>query len=410
VYMPPISLLRVEKADGTPVCKFTPASQDNQGLPACQLIENTGAQLVRPQHTYLLSNILSDNAARTPAFGANSVLKLSRPAAVKTGTTNDYKDNWTIGYTPDLVTGVWVGNVDNKAMQGVSGVSGAGPIWHNFMEAALADRPVQDFVRPDGIVERQVCAWSGAEASQYCPDKRTELFVADQPPPKADQDVFQMMNCNGTEQVVLLVPEDAYDWAAQQGYPFPVSTKSRCTTAAQPSGQNVVITSPAEGSSVSGIVPIIGSVELPNFEHYDLQYGRGQHPAGAWDWISGPHQAQVTNGQLGEWNTSSLEDGEYTLLVTAYGQGGGRTEYKVRVRVQNNAPIDTPTLEVVPTLILLPTETPFPTAVPLPTETPLPTATPLPENTAIPLPTDTPKPEPTATLILTPTETLTPTP
>jgi penicillin-binding protein 1C len=403
VYMPPISLLRVEKADGTPVCKFTPAGQDNQGLPACQLIENTGAQLVRPQHAYLLSNILSDNAARTPAFGANSVLKLSRPAAVKTGTTNDYKDNWTIGYTPDLVTGVWVGNVDNKEMQGVSGVSGAGPIWHNFMEAALADRPVQNFARPDGLVEREVCAWSGAEASQYCPDKRTELFVADQPPPKPDQDVFQMLNCNGSEQVVLLVPDDVYNWAAQQGYPFPVATKGRCMPSGQQGEVTVFFTAPTDGATISGVTPLLGTVTLPNFEHYDLVYSHGWGE-GSWEWISGPHESQVTNGQLGEWNTGDVDDGEYTLQVVAYAKGGGRTEYKVRVRVQNNAPIDTPTPEATPTLIPPPTETLFPTEIPLPTETPLP------ENTPVPLPTDTPAPEPTATLTLTPTETLTSTP
>ncbi len=397
VYMPPVSLLRVEKADGTPVCQYTPPGQDSQGLPPCQLNENTGAQLVRPQHAYLLTNILSDNAARTPAFGPNSVLNLSRPAAVKTGTTNDYKDNWTIGYTPDLVTGVWVGNVDNKEMQGVSGVSGAGPIWHNFMEAALAGRPVQNFVRPDGLVEREVCAWSGAEASPYCPDKRVELMVADQPPPKADQDVFQKLNCNGSEQVVLLVPDDVYDWASQQGYPFPVSTKSRCTEAAQPSGQNVVITSPTEGSTVNGIVPIVGSVGFPNFEHYDLQYGRGQHPAGAWEWISGPHQAQVTNGQLGEWNTGGLDDGDYTLKITAYGQGGGSTDYKVHVRVQNNAPTLTPTPGITETPTPAITETPLPTvtATPFITETPLPTETAAPTRTSPP--TGTPPPDGTAT-------------
>jgi penicillin-binding protein 1C len=397
VYMPPVSLLRVEKSDGTPICKFTPPGQDSQGLPACQLIENTGAQLVRPQHAYLLSNILSDNAARTPAFGANSVLKLSRPAAVKTGTTNDYKDNWTIGYTPDLVTGVWVGNVDNKEMQGVSGVSGAGPIWHNFMEAALAGRPVQDFIRPDGIVEREVCAWSGAEASQYCPDKRVELFVADQPPPTADQDVFQMMNCNGSEQVVLLVPDDAYDWAAQQGYPFPVATKSRCMPGGQHGETTIFLTSPVDGATINGIVPLMGTVTMPNFEHYDLVYRRGWDN-GSWEWISGPHQAQVTNGQLGEWNTLDLEDGEYTLAIVAYGQGGGRTEYKVRVRVQNHTPIGTPTPLITDTPLPLPTETPFPTDTPPP----------LPTETLFP--TDTPTPEPTATLEPTLTETPTPTP
>jgi len=403
VYMPPVSLLRVEKSDGTPVCKFTPPGQDNQGLPACQLIENTGAQLIKPQHTYLLSNILSDNAARTPAFGANSVLKLSRPAAVKTGTTNDYKDNWTIGYTPDLVTGVWVGNVDNKEMQGVSGVSGAGPIWRNFMEAALANRPVQDFVRPDGIVQREVCAWSGAEASPYCPDKRVELFVADQPLPGPDQDVFQMLNCNGVEQVVLLVPDDVYDWAARQGYPFPVATKSRCMPGGQHGDTTIFFTSPTDGATINGIVPLMGTVTMPNFEHYDLVYSRGWDN-GSWEWISGPHQAQVTDGQLGEWNTLDREDGEYTLAIVAYGQGGGRTEYKVRVRVQNNAPIDTPTPVITETPLPLPTETPFPT------ETPWPTETPLPENTPTPAPTDTPIPEPTATLEPTPTETPTLTP
>jgi 1A family penicillin-binding protein len=406
VYMPPVSLLRVEKSDGTPVCKFTPPGQDNQGLPACQLIENTGAQLVRPQHAYLLSNILSDNAARTPAFGANSVLNLSRPAAVKTGTTNDYKDNWTIGYTPDLITGVWVGNVDNKEMQGVSGVSGAGPIWRNFMEAALADRPVQNFVRPAGIVEREVCAWSGAEASPYCPDKRVELFVADQPPPTADQDVFQMMNCNGAEQVVLLVPDDAYDWAAQQGYPFPVATKSRCLPGGQPGKSTIFITSPVDGATISGLVPLMGTVTMPDFERYDLVYSRGWDN-GNWEWISGPHQSQVTDGQLGEWNTLDLADGEYTLAVVAYARGGGRTDYKVRVRVQNSAPIGTPTPLVTETPLPLPTETPLPTQTPFPTETPLPTQTPFPTET--PLPTETPAPEPTATLEPTPMETPAPT-
>ncbi len=393
VYMPPVSLLRVEKSDGTPLCKFTPPGQDNQGLPACELIENTGAQLVRSQHAYLLTNILSDNAARTPAFGANSVLQLSRPAAVKTGTTNDYKDNWTIGYTPDLVTGVWVGNVDNKEMQGVSGVSGAGPIWHNFMEAALANRPVQDFVRPDGIVQREVCAWSGAAASQYCPDKRVELFVADQPVPGPDQDVFQMMNCNGSEQVVLLVPDDAYDWAAQQGYPFPVATKSRCMPSGQQGDSSISFSSPTDGATLSGIVPLLGTVTMPNFEHYDLVYSPGWDGS-SWEWISGPHEAQVTNGQLGEWNTLDREDGDYTLAIVAYGKGGGRTEYKVRVHVQNHAPMTA-------TPLPLPTQTPLP----LPTETPLP----LPTETPLPLPTETPLPEPTATLEITPTETPLPT-
>src|SRR5205814_1432543 len=100
---------------------------------------NDDGRAISPQVAYLITSILSDNSARIPAFGEDSVLRLSRPAAAKTGTTTDFRDNWTLGYTPDLVTGVWVGNANNAAMYKVSGISGAGPIWHDFMESALGN-------------------------------------------------------------------------------------------------------------------------------------------------------------------------------------------------------------------------------------------------------------------------------
>ena len=98
-------------------------------------------QAVSPQVAFLVTDILSDDQARIPAFGESSILQLDRPAAAKTGTTTDFRDNWTVGYTPDLAVGVWVGNADNQPMNAISGITGAGPIWHNFMEAALKDRP-----------------------------------------------------------------------------------------------------------------------------------------------------------------------------------------------------------------------------------------------------------------------------
>ena len=107
---------------------------------------------MNPVDAFLITDILSDNQARTPVFGASSVLQLAdRPAAVKTGTTNDFRDNLTIGYTPQLVTGVWVGNADNSPMQDVSGVAGAGPIWNQFMQIAHAGEPVAEFAPPPGV-------------------------------------------------------------------------------------------------------------------------------------------------------------------------------------------------------------------------------------------------------------------
>ena len=116
---------------------------------------------VDPRVAYLITDILSDERARVPAFGQGNMLEIGRPAAAKTGTTTDWRDNWTLGYTPDLTVGVWVGNADNTPMKGVSGISGAGPIWHDFMVTVLRDRPPLAFTQPDGLVRVEVCADSG---------------------------------------------------------------------------------------------------------------------------------------------------------------------------------------------------------------------------------------------------------
>jgi penicillin-binding protein 1C len=159
-------------------------------------------EAVDPRVAYLVTDILSDDAARLPAFGEGNVLEIGRPAAAKTGTTTDWRDNWTMGYTPELIAGVWVGNADNTPMKDVSGISGAGPIWHDFMTAVLADAPVSTFTRPAGLVRVEVCADSGllpggaagssvqvgnAEAhTVVCPHRRPEWFIAGTEPTQAD--------------------------------------------------------------------------------------------------------------------------------------------------------------------------------------------------------------------------------
>ncbi len=114
-------------------------------------------QVIRPEHAFLMSSILSDNSARQPSFGVNNPLNLPFQVAAKTGTTTDFRDNWTLGYTPDLAVGVWVGNPDNTAMQGTSGLSGAAPIWSDFMQQAIntltGGNPAR-FVQPTGVVEK----------------------------------------------------------------------------------------------------------------------------------------------------------------------------------------------------------------------------------------------------------------
>jgi len=127
-------------------------------------------QVIDPAAAFLVTDILSDNQARTPAFGAESPLKLTQPAAAKTGTTSDFRDNWTLGYTRYLVAGVWAGNSDGHPMRNVSGITGAAPIWHAFMQAVLADPTLLtmlgapadpaawQFNAPAGVEQRPDCA------------------------------------------------------------------------------------------------------------------------------------------------------------------------------------------------------------------------------------------------------------
>jgi 1A family penicillin-binding protein len=163
VHHDPVSILKVTNAQGKVLQQWRPSA---------------GRQAITPQIAYLLTSILSDNTARLPAFGVDSPLQLDRPAAVKTGTTTDFRDNWTVGYTPNLVTGVWVGNANNDAMRDVTGVSGAAPIWHDFMEDALSQSPAQNFVRPPGIVTETICPGTGFPPDAACPQHFSEVFIA----------------------------------------------------------------------------------------------------------------------------------------------------------------------------------------------------------------------------------------
>ncbi len=109
-------------------------------------------QIIEPQYAKLINNILSDVEARSPLFQNSLSLTIfpDREAALKTGTTNDYRDAWTIGYAPSLVVGVWAGNNNNKPMQKQAGsILAAIPIWHDFMSKALENYPIEFFNKPE---------------------------------------------------------------------------------------------------------------------------------------------------------------------------------------------------------------------------------------------------------------------
>lgn len=344
--MPPVAITKVTNAQDKILCQFTPPGQDAKGVNPCQAFPDTGKQVIPPQYAYLITSILSDKKARCPAFGCPNPLELLfQPVAAKTGTTNDYKDNWTMGYTPDLVVGVWVGNADNSEMKGTTGVTGAAPIWHDFLDKATKSMPVKDFERPPGIVEREICADTGTLPSEFCSKRTVEVFVESQMPLGPELDPHRPQCPDVPTSVALFgYPGadpfvrawagslDGQKWAQSHGVALvPVGDCS--------AGPGVVagpvlvnIASPADGATVSGNVVVIGTVSGP-LDRYEVTWARGS--GSAWEWVSGPHLSTVDNGPLTEWNVGGLDPGEYTLRIVAYAQhNGGTTEARVRVRVQ----------------------------------------------------------------------------
>ncbi len=394
VRIPPTAIRYIENANGDLIADYR---------------ERAGGRVILAQHAYLITHILSDYRARCPAFGCPNNLQLDdRAAAAKTGTTTDFRDAWTIGYTPELVTGVWVGNSDNTPMTNLPGSRGAAPIWKGFMTRALADVPPSTFARPPGIVELEICADSGTRPSPHCPNRHMEIFAEHQPPLDESHDPWQAVRIDGVsglranescpdntfEKVFFVVPleeQAAREWALAHGYEQPPDEFCPATTRPQLS-----ITVPAFGASVpQGLVSVRGQVQLPNFDHYEMTFGAGSDPQ-TWIWISGPHLAQFADGELTVWDATHLEPGPYTLRMVAFTRDGANLEARTVVNVLGPTPSPTATREPPPFTPVMPT--PPPTYTPTPTSVPsTPQATPTETSSPEAGPTETPSPAPSFT-------------
>lgn len=359
-----------------------------------------GEQVVRQEHAYLMSSILSDNEARSWMFGRNSPLNLSFPVAAKTGTTNDIRDNWTLGYTPDLVTGVWVGNADYTPMTGTSGLSGAAPIWSQFMEFAVpyvTNGAPRSFTRPPGIVEKVVCRISGAEPSNWCKSQYTEIFASDQLPLPPGQDLARRIPidlwtgyqasdaCSGPTENILVMnvtdpwarkwfeTRDGRDWLSSNDLPdddIYYAPERECR-AGDP--QPVIEIEFNDGQVItSPLIEIKGTANADEgFRNWVLEYGSGDNPE-SWTVLSDGDNP-VENGVFHVWDVSSMPNGIVTLRLTLTGD---RAEVDKRIRLNLSLPTPTPP-PATETPTPLPTETPTPILI-VPTDTPTPTETPTP--------------------------------
>jgi 1A family penicillin-binding protein len=383
--IPPVSILKITDHQGNVIYQYQPPS---------------GEQIIRPEHAYLITSILSDNQARSWMFGTHSLLNLSFPVAAKTGTTNDFRDNWTMGYTPDLVTGVWVGNADYTPMVNTTGLTGAAPIWSQFMESAVpyvsGGNPTP-FNRPAGIVDKVICSVSGTEPSQWCNGQRNEIFASDQLPLPASQDLRRQITldtwtgledsgaCNEfTEKKTVINVSDPWarkwfdtrdgrNWLDDNGFSVPpvYAPDRECKdNDSHPTLQLSVNNGDVISQSTLAIQGTANATR--GFNSWQLEFGIGNDP-GNWTTLAQSNQP-VDNAFLFNWDLSNLPNGPITLHLHATGNDGYADRY---VHFTLAVPTPTPTQ--------FPTDTPFP-----PTDTPFPTDTPVPTDT--PIPTDTPTP------------------
>ncbi|TET49072.1 MAG: hypothetical protein E3J64_10195, partial [Anaerolineales bacterium] len=295
----PVAILRIEDRDGNVLYEYT---------------QPESRQILAPELAYLMNNILSDEQSRWAAFGYPNSLELpgDRPAAAKTGTTNDYRDAWTVGYTPQLAAGVWVGNSDNAEMELVAGSTGAAPIWRALMEYALHDEDIAPFLRPGGLVEFEVCAVSGHLPTEHCPTV-TELFVPGTEPTEECR-VHQSFLVNREtgllctvhtpphlceERVYEVYPPQAADWLdglSEESRPPTPPTEYDTIWGWSPTNADVAIIDPLPYSYVRGVVPVMGNAKGSSMNFFRLRFGEGLYPT---EWVQiGPDHGNWVDHNL----------------------------------------------------------------------------------------------------------------
>jgi membrane peptidoglycan carboxypeptidase len=293
-----VALLRVEDSDGNVLYQYeTPAEE----------------RIVAEEYTYLVSHTLSSPGNTCIVYSSCDALALPNgyPSAAKTGTSEPYEnqravgDTWTVGYTPELVAGIWSGNSDNAPIsRNMNSTLVALNSWKAFMVAAIEylDLPPTPFERPDGVAEHRVDRTPSLYAQEvaHLYDRRRAL---------SEREV-------AAREEAPSEPAAAAASVPDQGTGGPVQA---------------LIASPASGSVVSGQMTLAGTAAGAQMTGYRLLIGAGENPT---EWYPF-HQSstQVQGGSLGTWDVSSLPTGPYTIVLVVSQAGGPDVSHAVRINV-----------------------------------------------------------------------------
>ena len=362
----PVSILHVEDASGNVLFDANSEARD--------------VSIIPPEYAYLITNILSDPQAQCITFGCGGLNVSGRQVAIKTGTSQPYEnstdigDTWSMGYTPNLVVGVWAGNADNSPMVNILSTSISWRAMRDFMLDALEGQPALEFQQPPGVVKAAVCVPSYKLPSEYCGRTTEDLWVADALPKEKD-DWWQPLKIdirNGLlatettpsqfvqDRSFLVLPSTlsdaertaALDVAGGLGLPLAPSERS------SPENMPVTISSPVWNATVGGVVTVSGRAVSGDFDSYRLEYGAGASPT---DWtLIHESSSSVTDSTLGVWDTKGLAPGTYTLRLVVNDRTRGELTTLATVKVSASATATaTPRPKGKTTATPTPTKTPF---------------------------------------------------
>jgi 1A family penicillin-binding protein len=356
----PVSILKVEDKDGKVLYEYKPVEKE---------------RVISSGEAFIINNILSDNTARMLAFGANSLLNTGKPIAVKTGTTNNMKDNWTIGWSQNVIVASWVGNNDGSEMSYVaSGITGASPIWRRIINEALnLGYKAPAWEVPDEVEELDVDAISGYRAHDDFPSKKE--YVIKGSLPNTPDPVHRKVNvCKGDEGKLATDAKVAVGDFTEKEFVYlqeddPVSQDGRNRWQEGIDAWIAGQTDPryhtpngycGESSDVS-----VSLLKPNNETRYDSNNIEVQVKAGSDDGIDkveifvDGNVARTVEDKLEFTESLSLSTGRHQIYVKAYSRGGKTaTSGTAKIGVNTDWQEPTPTPSPTPTMVVLPTATP----------------------------------------------------
>ncbi|PKN99234.1 MAG: hypothetical protein CVU42_08245 [Chloroflexi bacterium HGW-Chloroflexi-4] len=296
---------------------------------------------------YLVNHVLSDESARWPSLGYPNALEIGQPVAAKLGATLNQTQVWTVGYTPDRLVLVWLGNTSESSPQTLDPLMAAG-IWHAVIKQTLLEAPSTGWQQPEGITSLKVCIPSGMLPSMDCPATSDEVFLIGNEPTLPDT-LYEKIKVNREtgqratvftdpalidEQLFINVPAKARQWAIEAG--LRVAPDGYDAISTLQTNPNVQINRPVIFSAVGGKVTVSGTASVDNLSSWTLQVGEGINPLN-WLQIAEGKAAVTSGGSLTEWDTTGI-DGLYAIRLTVIDQTQHVQSSTIQVTVDNTPP------------------------------------------------------------------------